>query len=100
MSLTKEELILEVLENARKDRRTIERVRDQIINLANDPSLADGISIIGIAENVGYLGEVLTKMNSQIVELVKVAEKSETPEDGQQEKDSIFEEIESANKSN
>lgn len=95
MSLTRESLIEEALENARKDRKTIEKVRDQLMTVISDPSVqAEGLSVMGVAENVGYLAEVLTKMNSQLVDIIKISEASTSKDQMQVDKESIFEEIE------
>lgn len=95
MALTKEDLIQEALENARRDRKTVEKVRDQIVQLVSDPTIqAESLSLIGISDNVAKLSDVLTKMNAQIVELTKVTAKAEKTDDKQSDKDSIFDEIE------
>lgn len=100
MSITKEALINEALENSRKDRKKLEGVRDQIIDLGNDASLlAEPTGIIAIAEHVSKLADVLTKMNAQLVEMSKIAAKSDA-EDQSSDKDSIFDEIETPTEQN
>lgn len=93
--MTKDELIQEALDNARRDRKNVESVRDHILKLTQDPSVnADGASVLGIADNIAKLSDVLTKMNAQIVELTKIAAKAERVEDGK-DNESLFDEIES-----
>jgi hypothetical protein len=93
-----DDLFKEILENVRNDRATVQKVRDQIVKLASDPTIqAEQLAMVGIAENVAKLSDVLTKMNSQLVELTKVSARAERPnEDPKGEKESIFDEIESS----
>lgn len=66
------------------------------MKLTNDPSVeSDGTSVLGIADNIAKLSDVLTKMNAQIVELTKIAAKAERKEEGDNN-DSLFDEIESS----
>jgi len=92
-----EDLFEEILKNARSDRKTVEKVRDELIKLTSQPEvMVEGMAMITVAENVAKLSDVLTKMNAQLVELTKVSVKTEAPTDVKKvtDADSIFDEIE------
>jgi hypothetical protein len=84
-----DDLVTEILTNARSDRHTIERVRDSLMNVLSSEDQAN----LGFAtENVARLSEALTKINAQLVELVKVGTKG-VKETKEKHADSIFDEI-------
>lgn len=94
-----DELLEEILQNVREDRSKVKEIRDKIVKLAVDPDQAatfasEPLAMVGIAENVAKLSDVLTKMNAQLVETMKVSARRDRGEqDPQAEKDSIFDEI-------
>lgn len=93
-----EGLIEEILDNSRRDRKTVEKIRDQILKLASSPEMmSEPLTSVGIAENIAKLSDVLTKMNAQLVELSKVSSKHDHEDvDPKDEKEQIFDEIESS----
>lgn len=84
-TLNRDELIGEIIRNARRDRLRLEAVADGLANgLARlpkpeepetdkfDPEIA-----AAFAEEIAKISEALTKSNQQLVELVKIAKKEE-----------------------
>lgn len=94
-----DELTKEVIENARKDRLALEKLRDNLTNI--DPEQAEileatPLAQLGVAENVARIHDVLVKVNSQLVELVKVKTKQLNPQGPSfSADDSIYDAIES-----
>jgi hypothetical protein len=81
-----EELLDEIKENARRDRKRLEKVCDDL--------LAAG----GNAEEISMVSDSLTKSNAQLLELAKLkakkADESETDESfSQGEQDELFNDI-------
>ena len=95
MTVKKDDLIREALENARRDRQSVEKVRDHILELTKSTGAEESESVLAVSDTVAKLSDVLTKMNAQLVELTKIAAKSEKGEDAGNN-DSIFDEIESS----
>lgn len=94
---TKDVIIEEALENARKDRQTIVDFRKKLIDIAMHPVMdAEPLGIVAVAEHIAKISDTLTKVNSQLVELSKIASKTKE-EDSQFDKDSLFDEIETNN---
>lgn len=96
MSEKTDDLFEEILKNVRDDREKVKTVRDSIVSLVGgDVSEKEPLTMLAISENVAKLSDVLTKMNSQLVELTKVSVKKDIlkPPD---ERDDIFDEIESS----
>lgn len=96
----KKDLVDEVLENARRDRKAVESIRDRLIGEISHP-VDDGepISAITISRDIAGLSEVLTKINSQLVEVAKFVSKS-GERDESNDKEDIFNEIEMFSKEN
>lgn len=77
-----EDLFQEILGNIRKDRVSVEKMRDRLLyGIGADEGEGPQITVGEIAENVAKLSDVLTKMNSQLVELTKLSSKSDKSED-------------------
>jgi len=99
MSQRTDDLFLEILENVRYDRKKVAAIRDRIVDIAtsDNPAMTiEPLAMLGAAENIAKLSDVLTKMNSQLVELTKVSSKSDNPDSEEQDnKDDIFDAIES-----
>ena len=93
-----DDLFDEILKNVRNDREQVTLVRDNIIKGLSTLEVAiEPLAMLGVAENIAKLSDVLTKMNSQLVELTKVSVKTDMPEeDVKSSKDSIFDEIEAS----
>lgn len=93
-----EELIQEVIKNARKDRAALEKLRDNLTNITPDQEdVMDETPLaqLGVAENVARIHDVLVKVNGQLVELAKISIKQENPEsDLSVDREDIFDEIE------
>lgn len=88
----------EILRNARSDRKTVEKVRDDLIKMTDLAEVqAEAMSMVVIAENVCKLSDVLTKVNAQLVELHKVSLKNAPADDNKKpDSESIFDEIEAS----
>lgn len=93
-----DDLFQEILKNVRNDREKLTKVRDNIISGMNGIELQiEPLAMLGIAEAVGKLSDVLTKQNAQLVELTKVSVKEDAPEeDADADRDSLYDEIESS----
>lgn len=89
MSTTKENLTEEIIANARRDRKRLEAVADGLVNgfakvpdetsdeeVEFDPEIA-----AAFAEEIAKIGDSLTKVNQQLVELVKIEHKNAPPID-------------------
>lgn len=88
MSTTKEILTEEIIANARRDRKRLEAVADGLVNgfakvpdeneepVEFDPEIA-----AAFAEEIAKIGDSLTKVNQQLVELVKIEHKNAPPAD-------------------
>jgi hypothetical protein len=97
--LLKKTLVEEILENARKDRIRIENLLEKMLKVSSVPGVEDDLAQVAVAEQVADLTDSLTKMNQQLVELVKVQSKNkeEEPKEGtlsKKEREAAFDEIE------
>lgn len=104
MSKRTDDLFAKVVQNIHDDREILVGLRDKIIEVSRGDVatlMAEPMAFSAIAENVSKLTDALTKMNSQLVELTKVSSKSDEGEkDVDQDKESIFDEIETPAESN
>lgn len=93
-----EELFEEVIANARKDRAKLEKLRDNLTNLKPEQSdviEAEPLAMLGVAENVARIHDVLVKVNGQLVELAKISAKLENPDaDKSSDREDLFDVIE------
>lgn len=93
-----DKLFEEVLLNARKDREKLEKIRDNLTNMSPDQVAIveeTPLAMLGVAENVVKIHDVLVKVNGQLVELAKIAAKMENPEsDLTPDSDDIYDELE------
>lgn len=95
MSEKFDDLMDEVLKNARSDRQRLEGYVDQMGKSSiNDPELA-----AALADSMVAVSEALTKNNAQFVEVLKVRQKRDeagdnTEDFGSDETENMFEEIE------
>ena len=93
-----QELVAEVISNARRDREKLEKLRDNLMTV--DPqqqAIIDETPLaqLGVAENVARIHDVLVKVNGQLVELAKISAKLENPAaDVRQDADDIYDTIE------
>jgi predicted lipid-binding transport protein (Tim44 family) len=110
MDTTREMLTEEIIENARRDRKRLEMVADaltkrynfgdlkEIEELETVDSQLDPEVAAAFAEEIAKIGDSLTRVNQQLVELVKV-ETRRTPSDDQptkltsRQKEDVFDEI-------
>ncbi len=96
MKVDIDELIAEIRENVRKDRATLEAMRDKI---AKSPEGEDQFTMNGAADSMSRLSDSLTRMNLQLVELVKMKIKAEALAGGKdddsdsEEKEAMFDQI-------
>lgn len=93
-----DELFKEAIANARKDREKLEKVRDNLTNMNPDQVAIveeTPMAMLGIAENVVKIHDVLVKVNGQLVELAKIAVKMENPaENMAPDSEDIYDELE------
>lgn len=94
MAKRTEDLFTEILENSRRDRKTVEAVRDDLVTLSKVADLPEGVTSLAISENIARLSDVLTKMNSQLVEMTKISVKVDQPDKSKDDSGSIYDEIE------
>jgi len=80
---TKEVLTEEIIKNARRDRKRLEAVADGLVNgfakipdEGADQSEFDPEVAAAFAEEIAKIGDSLTKVNQQLVELVKIEHKN------------------------
>lgn len=100
-----EDLFKEVIENSRKDREKLEHIRDRILSAVDstDPDTLkvmeiEPLAMLGVAENIARISDVLVKVNSQLVELAKISVKIDNPvKELNSDRESMFDEIEKAN---
>lgn len=103
---TKETLTEEIIKNARRDRKRLEAVADGLVNgfakvpeEGEDQSEFDPEIAAAFAEEIAKIGDSLTKVNQQLVELVKIETKNAPPPDnnpvklGKQDVDDVYESI-------
>lgn len=77
---TEKTLVDEIIENARKDRRRLEAVADGLThgfdqlgaNTGDDEEALDPEVSAAFAEEIAKIADSLTKVNQQLVELVKI----------------------------
>jgi hypothetical protein len=87
MPTTKETLTEEIISNARRDRKRLEAVADGLVNgFAKVPDETSGEEVefdpeiaAAFAEEIAKIGDSLTKVNQQLVELVKIEQKNAPP---------------------
>ena len=108
MSITREELTDEIVKNARRDRKRLELVADGLARgfqgSSDETDVEDEESnqpdaevMAGYAEEMSTISEALTRINHELVELVKLEKKSERLQDTdklpQDELESVLDEI-------
>ena len=88
----------EVLENIRDDRVKVQGIRDKVIaSTGEDIMSVEPLAVLGIAESVVKLSDVLTKMNMQLVELAKLSSRGDRDKESPKiDNDDIFDVIEAA----
>lgn len=86
MSNLKEQLIDEIIANARRDRARLEAVADGLVNGFADIPLGgeaddkfDPEIAAAFAEEISKIGDSLSKINHELVELVKLDSKKDRP---------------------
>lgn len=87
MASTPEELLEEIHENARKDRKRLEKFCDAMEKFID----LEPVLVPDVAEGVSRLSDCLTRCNSQLVEVMKIISKKK-PET-EKEVDGLFDEI-------
>lgn len=103
--MTREDLIEEIIANARRDRKRLEAVADGLVNnfakvptpdQAEDPAEFDPEIAAAFAEEIAHVGDSLTRVNQQLVELVKTETKAKKAAPGRlspEEVESAYEAI-------
>lgn len=104
---TKMDLIEEVIENARKDRARLEKVADALLTVSADQpeapaqgeeKIAQAAASAAVSEELSKVTDSLTKINQQLVELVKHQRKSADMDTAKSldkgEKDDIYAQME------
>jgi len=108
---TKVDLIEEVITNARRDRARLEKVADALLTVSDDTEeapaegeekIANAAASAAVSEELSKVTDSLTKINQQLVELVKHQRKTSQNEDDQKldgaEKDDIYARLEKEKK--
>lgn len=103
MATTREILIEEIISNARRDRKRLEAAADGLANgmKQGDPEDPESGSYdpdvaAAFAEELSRLGDSLTRVNQQLVELVKADRKKSAEEPtklGKAEVEEVYDEI-------
>ena len=86
-----DDLVKEIVKNARADRKRLETVCDSVISAAQESE--DPMAVLGLSEQMAMITDSLTKNNSQLVEIAKIRAKERMPKDEKHD-ESIFSEIE------
>lgn len=88
MSINKEDLLNEIIANSRRDRKRLEAAMDGLLNLSTKFSQEEEVDqevntevAAAFAEQIAKLGDSLTRVNHELVEIVKADKKSATPSD-------------------
>lgn len=104
-SMTKESLTEEIIANARRDRKRLEAVIDGLANgFARVPTQEDDNPdefnpdvAAAFAEEISKIGDSLTRINQQLVELVKIDAKKPSDQNpvrlGKEDVDAVYDEI-------
>lgn len=107
-TISKEELIDEIINNARRDRKRLEAVADGLANgFARVPTSGedeiddhfDSEVAAAFAEEISKISDSLSKVNQQLVEIVKSERKNSVPDDASPKKltpdqiDGVYDEI-------
>lgn len=100
---SKENLIEEIIANARRDRRRLEEVADGLMHgFSSSPIDEESDDVnpevaAAFAEEIAKISDSLTKTNQQLVELVKIESKKEPAEKqislDKKQVDEVYEEI-------
>lgn len=105
MGISKESLTDEIISNARRDRKRLEAVADGLVNgFAKVPSQEDDDPnefnpdvAAAFAEEIAKIGDSLTRVNQQLVELVKIEGKKVVDQNpvklGKEDIDDVYNEI-------
>jgi len=101
------DLVEEVLANARRDRARLEKVADALLAVSTDTEeapaegeekIANAAASAAVSEELSKVTDSLTRINQQIVELVKHQRKSAQSEEDRKldgdEKDDIYSRLE------
>jgi hypothetical protein len=99
----KKTLVDEVIENARRDRKRLEAVADGLthgFDSKDDSEELDPEVSAAFAEEIAKISDSLTKVNQQLVELIKVDAKKNPPADAakpeklsKQDKEDLYDEL-------
>lgn len=91
-----DELVAEILQNARNDRKSLEDLRKKILDhaekLGKEPD-SEPLVLIGISENIAKVSDVLNRTNAQLVDLSKILVKRGADKK-QNDRDDLFNAIE------
>jgi hypothetical protein len=105
MATTKENLTEEIISNARRDRKRLEAVADGLVQgfarvpspeEQGDPNEFDPEIAAAFAEEIAKIGDSLTRVNQQLVELVKIETKRFVPAPsklGKEDVEEVYDEI-------
>lgn len=86
-----DDLVSEIVQNARSDRMRLEDVCDAVVDAAKKTD--DPLALLGLSEQMAAVTDSLTKNNAQLVEVAKIRAKNQQPKDEKVD-DTIFDQIE------
>jgi hypothetical protein len=88
-----DDLVKEIVKNARADRKRLEKVCDSVVGIAENTD--DPLALLGLSEQMSLITDSLTKTNAQLVEIAKIRAKERAPKEEKHD-ESVFDEIESS----
>lgn len=95
-----EDLIKEIIENARRDRARLEDVSSALLSSITVAGVEDPLAKAAMAEQLARVTDSLSKTNQQLVELVKIHAKQDPAGKAkamaESDKESLFDEIQEA----
>jgi phosphoserine phosphatase len=83
MSINKEELLNEIIANSRRDRKRLEAAMDGLLNASDRFNQSEEVEqevntevAAAFAEQIAKLGDSLTRVNHELVEIIKADKKA------------------------
>jgi phosphoserine phosphatase len=83
MSINKEELLNEIIANSRRDRKRLEAAMDGLLNASERFNQSEEVEqevntevAAAFAEQIAKLGDSLTRVNHELVEIIKADKKA------------------------
>lgn len=93
MAKEEDDIIAEIHDNVRRDRKRLEDFCDQITKIADETLGGDPLAKVGLADTLARLSDGLTRSNAQLVELAKLKVKREPKDNKGDRDDTLFDQI-------